>query len=313
MIEVFSITFPIFAAMAIGYGSVAFGLFSSADMRVLGRYVLNIALPALLFNAVAGRELGQVLHPGYMAAMLLAGLATVTVGYAAVSLTGTGPARRAIAVMGMTVPNSAFVGYPALLLALPDRAGQVLVMNFLVENFFMIPLALMLLELARPGRGRNPVRVLAGILWTVLRRPFVIGLLLGLAVSIFGLPYPAPVERLVSILAASASALALVVIGGTLCGLPMRGDRALAAGIAAGKLVLHPVMATLAVAALPLLGMPALSADIRLAVILSAAMPMFGIYVVLAQPAGHDGLASIALLAATSGSFVTLSLLLLMI
>ena len=44
--------------------------------------------------------------------------------------------------------------------------------------------------------------------------------------------------------------------------------------------------------------------------ILSAAMPMFGIYTVLAQEQGLEGLASIAMLAATSAAFVTLSLLL---
>ncbi|WP_397542606.1 AEC family transporter [Roseovarius salis] len=310
MIEVLSITFPLFGAIALGYGAVAAGLFSGGEMRVLGRYVLNIALPALLFDAVAGRDLGEVLHPGYMAAMLIAGLATVAVGYGAVTLTGTGPARRAIAVMGMSVPNSAYVGYPALLLALPDLAGQVLALNFLVENFAMIPLALFLLEIARPSPGRNLPRVLLRILWNVLRRPFVIGLLMGLAVSLLDVPYPAPLERFVSILAASASALALVVIGGTLHGLPMRGNKALAAGIASGKLLLHPAMAALAVAAVPWLGLPALTAEFRHAAVLSAAMPMFGIYVVLAQPYGHDGLASISLLAATGGAFVTLSALL---
>lgn len=313
MIDVLSITFPLFAAIALGYGTVAFGLFSAADMRVLGRYVLNIALPALLFNAVAGRDLGEVLHPGYMGVMLLAGLATIAVGYLGVALTGTGPARRAVAVMGMVVPNSAFVGYPALLLTLPDIAGQVLVLNFLVENVVLIPLALTLLDLSRPRPGRTVADVLGGIAKDLLRRPFVIGLLLGLAVSVSGLPYPAPLERFMSILAASASALALVLIGGTLYGLPMRGDRALAGGIAVGKLVLHPLMVVAMVALLSLAGLVALPQDLRLAAILSAAMPMFGMYVVLSQPYGHDGIASIALLTATAGSFVTLSGLLLLL
>ena len=43
------------------------------------------------------------------------------------------------------------------------------------------------------------------------------------------------------------------------------------------------------------------------AVILSAAMPMFGIYTLLAQDYGHEGIASIALLGATAGAFFTLS------
>lgn len=58
---------------------------------------------------------------------------------------------------------------------------------------------------------------------------------------------------------------------------------------------------------LPLLGLAALPPDMYAAVILSAAMPMFGIYTVLAQELGLEGAASIAMLAATSMAFVTLS------
>lgn len=310
MIEVLSITFPLFAAIALGYGSVAFGLFSSDDMKVLGRYVLNIALPPLLFNAVAGRDLGEVLHPGYLLVYLSAGVATMLIGYVAVTLSGTGPARRAVAVMGMVVPNSAFVGYPALLLTLPDIAGQVLVLNFLVENVILIPLGLILLDLSRPRPGRTIAGVLGGIAKDFFSRPFVIGLMLGLVVSVTGLPYPEPVERFLSLLAGSAGALALVVIGGTLYGLPMRGDRALAGGIAAGKLMLHPLMAAVAVAIYSMAGVVVLPDEFRQAAILSAAIPMFSIYIILAQPYGHDGIASIALLTAVISSFVTLSLVL---
>jgi hypothetical protein len=46
------------------------------------------------------------------------------------------------------------------------------------------------------------------------------------------------------------------------------------------------------------------------AVVVSAAMPMLVLYVVFAQEYGHEGVASIALLAATVGAFFTLSTLL---
>jgi malonate transporter and related proteins len=56
--------------------------------------------------------------------------------------------------------------------------------------------------------------------------------------------------------------------------------------------------------------LPMLSGDMAVAVILSTAMPMFGIYTLLAQDYGHEGLASLALLGATAGAFFTLSTLL---
>ena len=310
MNDILGITFPIYAAVAIGYAVVRLGWFKPQDMAVLGKYVLNVALPALLFNAVAGRDLAEVLHPGYLLVMAIGGLATIAAAWLWFSVTAPDKPRRALAVMGASCPNSGFVGYPVLLLVLPDLAGVILALNFLVENILIIPLGLVLMDLAAGRDVGSPLRLVGRALLDLLKRPMVIGLLLGLAASASGLTLPAPMGRLMGMLAASAAALSLIVIGGSLVGLPMKGNKLLAGQIAAAKLLLHPAMIALAALALPLLGLTALSDEMRIAAILSAAMPMFGIYTVLAQERGLGGAASIAMLVATSGAFVTLSALL---
>lgn len=307
---ILTITFPIFALIGIGYGAVRAGLFAASDMKTLGKYVLNIALPALLFNTVATRDLNEVLNLGYVVVFALAGLLTIGVTYLWFTLQGTGPARRAIAVMGSTCPNSGFVGYPVMLLVFPDLAGVVLALNMVVENFLLIPLCLIFLEASRDRQGKSLLRIAGGIILGVLRRPMVIGLMLGLLVMLSGLPVPPMITRLMEVLATSSSAIALFVIGGSLVGLPIVGQRSLAAQIVAGKLLVSPAMAGLVLLTLPLIGLPLLSGDMAVAVVLSMAMPMFGIYTLLAQDYGHEGIASIALLGATAGAFFTLSALL---
>ncbi|MBV0913617.1 AEC family transporter [Anianabacter salinae] len=309
MLSVLGITFPIFAAIAIGNVAVWKGPFAPSDMRILGKYVLNIALPALLFNAVATRDLGAVLQPGFLIVMGASTLTIILGAWFGLRLAGIGPARRAIAGLGMAGPNSAYVGYPVLLLALPDVAETVLALNLLVESFLMLPLVMALLDLSRPGTGRGLLRAVGASFVDTLRRPFVIGLIAGLVVSLLRVNLPEPVLRLTSLLGASASALALVVIGGTLYGLPVRGDLGLATVIALGKLVLHPLCVMMFAVLFTSFGLP-LSPEMRAAAILSAAMPMLSIYPVLAQPYGHEGIASIALLLATAGAFVTLTVLL---
>ena len=306
MITILGITFPIFAMIALGYGLVARGVFKPADMRIFGAWVMNIALPALIFNAVSARPVHEVFNPGYMAVYLVGGLVTILVAFLWFSAT-TDPARRGVAVMGSSCPNSGFIGYPLMLIALPDIAGLVLAMNMLVENAVLIPLALMIMELAKGGGGARLGARLGKVLLGVVKRPMVIGLMLGLAVSVTGVTLPAPLTRLMQMVAASSAALALLVIGGALVGIPIRGNRMLAGQIAAGKLLVQPVMTFLAVLGLGALGFT-LSGDLRAAVILSAAVPMFGVYVVFAQEAGHEALASIAQLGATVAAFVTLNL-----
>lgn len=310
MLDILTITFPIFAAIGLGFAAVKVGVFAQSEMRTLGKYVLNIALPALLFSAVGRRDLSEVLNVSYMTVFLLGGLTTIAVIYAVLWAQGVGPARRGIGAMGASSPNSGYVGYPVMLLLFPDQAGVILALNFVIENFFIIPLCLVLLELSHKKEHASLGRMLGNLFLSVVKRPMVLGLLGGFALMLSGIELPSGADRLLDMLAASASALALFVIGGSLVGLPMRGNTGLAAQIIVGKLILHPAMVFAAAMLVPLLGLPVLGADMQTAVILSAAMPMFGIYTVLAQEYGHGGVASIALLGATFGAFFTLSALL---
>ncbi|WP_127113470.1 AEC family transporter [Shimia sediminis] len=313
MTDILTITFPIYAAIAIGYLVVLKGWFTQADMRSFGKYVMNIAMPALLFNAVASRDVGEVLHWGYLAAYTLGGVATIVIAFLWFSVTARDKSRRAIAVLGSTCPNSGFIGYPLMLLTFPEIAGIVLALNMLVELIVLIPVCLVLMDMARDGAHQSPVRQIAGNIANTFKRPMMLGLLLGLAVSALNLPVPGPVDHLFRMIAASAAALSLIVIGGSLVGLPLKGNRLFATQISAAKLFLHPAMVFLAVLALPALGIAPLDPQMFAAVILSAAISMFGIYTVLAQESGLEGLASIAMLIATSTAFFTLSALLMLL
>ncbi len=307
MSDILAITFPIYAAIAIGYVVVRKGWLPASGLGVLGLYVLNIALPALLFNAVATRDISEVFHPGYLLVFLIGGLLTLAVSYIWFSLTAGSSPRRAVAAFGSASPNSGFVGYPVMLLAFPDLAGVILALNFLAEAIILIPVGLVLMDLSKEDHSAPLLRRIGRIFWGVLTRPMVLGLLLGLAVSLLQIPVPDPVTRLVQMLAASASALALVVIGGSLVGLPLKGNRGIATQIAAGKLLLHPALVAATAAVLMGAGVVVLPAELHVAVILSAAMPIIGIYPVLAQEHGQQGIAALALLGATALSFITLS------
>lgn len=310
---ILTITFPIYAAIAIGYVIVRKGWFSSNEMGSFGKYVLNIALPALLFNAVASRDIAEVFHPGYMASYTLGGLATIVITFVWFSITKQSKPRRAIAILGSSSPNSGFIGYPLMLLTFPEIAGLVLALNMLVELVVLIPICLVIMDMSRDGEHASIVGQIGTNFLSVLKRPMVIGLLAGLLASALQVPVPDVVDRLFTMIAASASALSLIVIGGSLVGLPLRGNRLLATQIASAKLFLHPALVFVAAVSLPLIGLPTLSPQMFAAVILSAAISMFGIYTVLAQEHGQEGLASIAMLIATSGAFFTLSALLLIL
>ncbi len=307
MLDILAITVPIYITIALGFVTTRVGVFAMADMRVFGKFVLNLALPALLFSALSQRQIGEILNGSYLFAYLTGSLAMLGLGYFwCRRLADLSPTASTFYVMGMTCSNSGFVGYPILLLTLAPVAGVALALNLIAENLVVIPL---LLALAERGRGDSGPwhRVVGKLLARLASTPLIIAMAAGLIMSVLQWRLPEPVARTVQLFAMSSSALSLFVIGGTLVGLPMRGMGRQIAPIAFGKLILHPLAVLLVLLALPLPGLPAMDPQMRMAAVLLAAMPMMGIYPILAQAYGQEGFSAPALLVTTAASFFTLS------
>lgn len=313
MLDVLAITLPIFAAIALGFATTRLGLFDRADMRVLGRFVIHLALPALLFRALATRPLADILHPTYLAAYLAGSLAVLGAGWLwarrALRLDAAASAFRA---MGMCCANSGFIGYPILLLLFAPVAGVALALNLMVENIVVLPLLLLLAERSR-GDGRAGGRAVLHAARRLCRNPMILAILAGMAASLLRLDLPAAFARTVDLFAAASAVLSLFVIGGSLSGLRMRGTGPAIAPIVAGKLLLHPLAVLAALWAAQALGLPPLDPALRAAAVVMASTPMMGIYPTLAQAYRQEGVAAPAMLAATLASFATLGAVLWMV
>ena len=133
MLDVLKVSGPIYLLIIIGYGATHFNLFSKADLRVLGKFVINFALPALIFNALAKRAFSEVFDPIYFFAYLGGSLLVILLGFVLLPKTSkqhsNNPINRAIYALGMSCSNSGFVGYPILLLAIPAVAENTLALN----------------------------------------------------------------------------------------------------------------------------------------------------------------------------------------
>lgn len=309
LLDVLSITLPIFAVMVVGYVVVRYGPLTRATMKALGDFTMLVSLPCALFVAVSTRDFAEVVNLNYLLTLGLAGVATQAIMWLMVRLQPTGPKRRGLAVLGSATPNTAFLGFPIFLMVIPDHAGPVVAMNLLIENIVLTPVGLTVLGRAdAEGQKVSQLRLLGRILLSVIRRPLIIGLLLGFAVVLLRIAPPSEVMRFADLLGQAAAPVALVVIGGSLFGLNLRGDLSLAAQIAGVKLLVHPAMVVLMLTLLTTLGITTLGPELTMGLILTSCMPMFAIFVLFGQESGHEGLASLALLIATVLSFVTVNI-----
>lgn len=305
MSHILAITAPIYLLIALGYALVRGGVFSQPEMRVLGRLVAQLCLPALIFHALSQRRLAEVLHLDFLAVYAAGSLLLLAAGRLYAHWRGHGAALGSLIGLGMCASNSGFIGYPVMLQLVGPPAAVALALCMLVENLLILPLALALAD--REGRAGQPwsaavVQSLRGL----ARQPLIWAIVAGFVCALAELQLPGPAARAVQLLAAASSPLALIAIGGALVGLRLQGLRLDLGAVVVGKLLLHP----LAVAGLAALLLPASDALLRTAALVMPAMPMLSIYPVLAQKHHHEGFCAAALLAATVTSFFTLSLLL---
>ena len=71
MLQILNVIVPIYVLIGIGYVMTRFGPFKKDEMRILGKFVLNLALPALIIRSLANNSIQDVLYWPYLAAYLV--------------------------------------------------------------------------------------------------------------------------------------------------------------------------------------------------------------------------------------------------
>lgn len=291
---------PLFALIAIGFVMVRTGHIAGEAVQPLGALVMRLALPALIFLALAGTPPGEALDIWFLLAYAAGSLAAMAVCMALARWALGLPWQVAAVVgLGVSMANSGFMSFPIAQALMGPEPGTVLLAHcMIVENLVVLPLALVLIALAQARDSRETG-------WDVLaaipRNPLMLALMAGALVSFSGLALPSVAQTTLELLARISAPLALLVIGGMLAGLPAGGRAGTVILIVAGKLGLHPLAVWLALSVLP-----GVSPVLAVGGVLFAAMPMITIYPLLSARAGHARLGAVALLVATLGSFITL-------
>ncbi|OYT86825.1 MAG: permease [Burkholderiales bacterium PBB6] len=305
MEQILALTLPVYLLLGVGWLAVRGGLFNAADMRVMGKFVVNFSLPALLFHALASRSISEMLNLRFLAAFTLGSLAAM-----ALSGLWAWRGRKRLPVLavlqgwGSAHSNTGFFGFAIAAPLIGPPAAVAFALALMVENMVMLPLGLALSDAAhsREGGSQSFNRAFRNAVFGLRRNPMVLAIFAGAICAVFGLHLPASLTKAIELVATTASPTALVVIGGTLAGFSLSGMWGDISNVAAAKLLLHPLMVGLAMWALGPLDVALVSAAI-----VFAASPMMSIYPVIAQKYGHEGLAAATLVVTTLTSFVTMN------
>jgi predicted permease len=308
MTTVFDAVFPIFALIFVGYACARRGILGPAATESLNNFVVWLALPALLFRAMAAITWPQIDHPGFLAAFTLGMVATFALSFVLGGRRHAGHrlADRSIEGLDAAYANTGFMGIPLCLAAFGTAALVPAIIATILTACVLFAGAIVLIE-TDLGEQAGLAATLAKVSRSLARNPLlvapVLGVLAAIVQNLTGAALPAPVSRFTGLLGGAASPCALVTIGLFLAQSEAAQETALIARLVALKLLVQP--AVTGILAFGVFAMPVLWADT--AVILAALPIGTGPFMLAKLYNREAAVTSRAILLSTVLSLVTVS------
>ncbi|MDE1147357.1 MAG: AEC family transporter [Azospirillaceae bacterium] len=305
MLSMLSTILPIFALILAGWTARRTGALGPNATRELNRFVVYLALPALLFSIVANAHWADIWQPGFVAAF---GLGSGAVFILTIVVRRRRPrhlADAAIDGLNAAYANTAFIGFPLTLAVMGPAARTPTLIASLLTVCVLFAAALILIEVGLQTE-RHPRRMARKVTLSLIRNPLLVAPALGAPFLAFGIPVPAPAEHFLDLLGAAASPCALVALGLFLAEKRPNAEPNLGAtGLLVGlKLVAQPLLTWVLATWFFHLPVPAG----RAAVLLAALPTGTGPFMVAEFYRREAGLTSRAVLVSTILSLLTITL-----
>lgn len=303
ILSVLLVVLPVFLVIGAGYLATRSGLFSSSAVDGLMVYTQSFAVPCLLFRGIVHLDLGAVFDARLMLSFYTGAVIAFALGVLAARRVFHRRPGEAVAIgFGALFSNSVLLGLPIMERAYGTAAlaPSFAIISIHAPLCYLIGITAM--EIARAD-GSSVVATGRAIARTVFRNALMIGLALGFAVNLLGVPLGGPVENAVAMVANSALPAALFALGGVLTRYAFRASLAEAGTISALSLLLHPAIAY----ALSVWVFDLPEGFVRAAVVTAAMAPGVNTYVFASLYARGQAQAASTILLATGLSVLTVS------
>jgi malonate transporter and related proteins len=240
------VVIPIFLVILVGYGFGKKHQFAAEAEKLINEYVLYIALPALLFLAVARANPTDLAQWPF----ILATLAGIAVAYlAGVGLAkakGVSAPQSSLVGMASCYGTTGYMGIPILIAALGPKAAVPAAIATILHNIPAIITVIVTHDLSGQKQS-NPFASAGRALITTLKNPLTLAVAAGALFSLLRIPLPSMLVSFSGFLGAAAGPTALFALGLGLARIPFsRARLAAMAGwvmpVALIKIVLQPLV-----------------------------------------------------------------------
>lgn len=304
MSSIINVVLPVFGLILAGYLCRRTGRLGETASTEINRFVVWLALPALLFQVTATSTWAQIWQPGFVAS-LSAGCVVVFVLTVFYRLRQ----RRALtdaSIDGLSAgyANTGFLGIPLCVLVFGDEGLLPAIIATLIVACLLFAVAIILVEISLQAE-KHPLRAFLKVGKSLAANPLLIAPVMGAAWAAGGWELAPAAAKFLSLLGMAAPPCALVSLGLFLAQ-KQQGRKDGTAGLVAGKLLLQPLVT--GIFAFWVFELPPLWANSAL--LLSALPTGTGPFMLASFYGREAALVSRVILMTTLGSLLTISMVL---
>jgi predicted permease len=294
---------PVFLVLAAGYVLTRTGYFKLIHVDGLMAFTQGFAIPCLLFRAAMKLDFAAAFDWRLLLSFYAGCTATFLLGTLGARLIfGRRPGESVAIGFGALFSNSVILGLPIVQRAYGGQAVDATLAIIAIHAPYCYLLGITAMEIARAD-GEGTLATLRKIVAAMARNALLIGLALGFAVNMTGIPMPASLMAALDMLVAAALPAALFGLGGVLTRYAFRDSLGEAAMTSVLALIVHPAIALMLSHLVFDLPLPV----VRACVLTAAMAPGVNTYVFAAMYKRAEGAAASTILLATAMSVLSVS------
>ncbi len=218
-----SILFPICAIVLLGFLAARTGFIQPSLITGMSQFVIKVALPAFLLQALASKNLNEIWHPRYFMAYALGSLLLYAVAFFICRRCFKSNLTEAsVLAVGASMSNTGFIGTAVLTLLIGSHAAVYLSLTLIIENLLIVTLMMLLAESGLQTASAQTSPMLRDTLVRIIKNPLILAIMLGMACVLLNVQLPKVLAHTLTILGQTASPLALFVIGASLMGMTVK-------------------------------------------------------------------------------------------
>ena len=209
---ILSVILPIFALILAGWGARKINVLGPHAMSEINRFVIHLALPALLFDVVANADWKTLWQPTFIFAFSLGTFIVFIIALVLSRFQVKHLSDAAIDGLNASYSNTGFMGIPLALAVLGQSSLIPTMIATIITVCVLFAIVIVIVEVSLQSQG-HPMQMMIKVLTQLAKNPLLVAPVLGALFMLFNIPVPAPAESFLKLLGAAASPCALVALG----------------------------------------------------------------------------------------------------